>query len=168
MIQFFDEKFAKNKTRYLLQCFLATLGVFIVLAILDPETNTAVIGALGASSFIAFTMPHARVSKTRYLVGGYLVGVCSGILCHHLSLKCFGEYAATALSLRYALFGALAVGIAIFVMVVTNTEHPPAAGVALGLVLNNCQPRTILVVLLGIAALALVKRLLRPVLINLL
>ena len=168
MIRFLDEKFTKNKTRYILQCLLATSAVFIVLFVLDAKTNTAVIAALGASSFIAFTMPHARVSRTRYLVGGYLVGVCSGFLCYHASLHSFGEEVAMTSSLSYAVFGGLSVGLAIFVMVLTDTEHPPAAGVALGLVLNDCQPRTILVVLVGIVTLALIKRLLRPVLINLL
>jgi len=32
------------------------------------------------------------------------------------------------------LFGAIAIGFAIFIMAVTNTEHAPAAGIALGLV----------------------------------
>ena len=35
---------------------------------------------------------------------------------------------------------ALSVGIGIFIMVVTNTEHPPAAGTSLGLVIQCCQP----------------------------
>jgi CBS-domain-containing membrane protein len=62
----------------------------------------------------------------------------------------------------------VSVGLAIFVMVLTNTEHPPAAGVALGLVLGECSILTVTVVLVGIVLLSLIKRVLRPVLKNLL
>jgi len=53
------------------------------------------------------------------------------------------------------------------VMVVTNLEHPPAAGVALGLVLNNCEARTVAVVLGGIFLLTLAKELMRSFLMDL-
>jgi len=65
-------------------------------------------------------------------------------------------------------FGAMSVGLAIFVMVITNTEHPPAASLALGLVLNEFNYRTVIVVLIGIISLSLIKAVLRPVLKNLL
>lgn len=38
---------------------------------------------------------------------------------------------------RYGLPGALAISLAVFTMVVTRSEHPPAAALALGLVLND-------------------------------
>jgi len=168
MVRFFDERFSKNKVQYLLQCMLATLAVLVVLVILDAKENTAVIAALGASSFVAFTMPHARVAKARFLIGGYIVGIISGFLSWHVSLlPCWADIAIIS-HLSSAVFGAGAVGLAIFLMVVADLEHPPAAGVALGLVLNNCDPKTMLVVLLGIIALVLIKKLLRPLLINLL
>jgi len=59
----FDEKFRDNKARYFFQCVLATVSVFVVLLILDAMTDAAVIAALGASSFVIFTMPEAQVSK---------------------------------------------------------------------------------------------------------
>ena len=167
-MRFWDQKFTKNKARYLLQCLMAAVAVFILLVILDARRNTAVIAALGASSFITFTMPNARVSKPRFLIGGYLIGILSGVLSHHVSLLPFLADAAILSHLSSAIFGALAVGLAIFLMVVANVEHPPAASVALGLVLNNCDPRTILVVLGGIVCLSLIKRLIRPLLMDLL
>lgn len=163
---FFDEKFKSDKLRYLLQCFLAVVAVGIVLLVLDAVSNAAIIAALGASSFIAFTMPHVNVSKPRFMIGGYLVGIGTGcafrVLMKQLSLT-GGESA-----LPYVLFGAVSVGFAIFVMVITNTEHPPAASLALGLVLNGCEPKVILFILIGIVSLTLIKWALKPVLKNLL
>ena len=53
--------------------------------VLDVVTK-AVIIALGLSTFIAFTMPKAEVSKPRIMIGGYIVGIVAGCLCHYLSL----------------------------------------------------------------------------------
>jgi CBS-domain-containing membrane protein len=50
----------------------------------------------------------------------------------------------------HVVFGAMAVGLAIFVMVITGTAHPPAAGLALELILNEWSPLTIVVVLPGL------------------
>jgi len=35
------------------------------------------------------------------------------------------------------IFGAISVGFSVFIMAVINTEHAPAAGIALGLVING-------------------------------
>ena len=154
-----DRQFRKHIFKYIVQCTLATAAVYVILLILDARSNAAIIGALGASSFIAFTMPKKHVSEARFMVGGYAVGVGAGALCHFL---------ATWTQLSTVPFAAAAVGLAIFAMVVTDTEHPPAAGVALGLVLNGCTYTRVSVVMVGILALYLIKRLLRPVLIDLL
>ena len=165
----FDEKFKTRKGRYLLQCALATISAMIALIVLDAIANAAIIGALGASAFVVFTMPQRHVSDARFLIGGYLVGIVAGTLCHWLSqLLLLSRISGVDEPTSIVFFAALAVGLAIFLMVVTNTEHPPAAGLAMGLVLNEWSPQLILVVLLGIAYLAGMKRLLRRVLIDLL
>ena len=66
------------------------------------------------------------------------------------------------------IFGALAMSTAMFVMVVTRTEHPPASALALGLVLNEWSLLTLAVVLAGIIGLSLFKRMVLPMLMDLL
>ncbi|MCP4649921.1 MAG: HPP family protein [PVC group bacterium] len=167
-MQFIDKKFKYNKRSYIIQSLLATLSIFIVLLLLDAKTNAAIIASLGASSFIAFTVPHASNSGPRFLIGGYTVGILSGGICHYLSLLACLQNIPIINELSYIFFASLAVGLAIFIMVITNTEHPPAAGLALGLVFNAFNHRTLLVVILGIIALSLIKTLLKPLLKNLL
>lgn len=162
-MELFDAKFTRQKLRYVLQSLLATAAVLLVLLVLD--SNAAIIAALGASSFILFTMPHAQVARVRFVVGGYVVGVAVGTLCHWLG-QC--PWPAALGEPPYVAFGALAVGLAIFVMVLTNTEHPPAASLALGLVLGQWSLLTVGVVLVGIVGLSALKKLLEPMLINLL
>lgn len=163
-----DEKFKTHKARYVLQCTLATCAVFVVLLVLDVLYDTVIIAALGASSFIAFTMPRAQISRPRFLIGGYLFGIIAGVLCHYLSTWLPLAQWHVVQEFSNELFGALSVGLAIFLMVVTDTEHPPAAGLALGFVLNDWNYFTVIVVVVGIVSLSAIKALLKPVLMDLL
>ena len=56
---------------------------------------------------------------------------------------------------------ASAVGITMFVMVVFDLEHPPAAGTALGIAILGAGEGAILAVLIGSVVLALAHHLLR-------
>lgn len=167
-MKFFDEKFLSNKGSYIVQTLIATVTVLIVLFILDALYDTTIIASLGASSFIAFTMPHADNSKPRFLIGGYIVGIIVGSICNYLNNIDFYTPLVFFSQNSHIFLGAIAVGLSIFIMVITNTEHPPAAALALGLVLNIINLRLIIVILIGITSITLVKTLLKPYLKNLL
>ena len=66
------------------------------------------------------------------------------------------------------LFGAVAVGLAMFVMVTTDAEHPPGAAVALGFVLSDWDMSTVAIVMAGIIAISVIKELVRDLLMDLL
>ncbi len=161
---FFDTKFRKNKKEYVLQSLMAAAATFLVLMLLDVASNAAVIAALGSSAFIAFTMPAKETSSPRILIGGYLVGIFVGCLCHYLSILPALENIEFIAKNSSVIFCALSVGLSVFLMVITDTEHPPAAGLAMGLFLNKCEERSVLVVIIGIFCLVAIKTLLRPIL----
>ncbi len=168
-MKLFDEKFLEDKTRYVLQCILATLAIFWVLFFLDIISDGIVIASLGASSFIAFTMPKTQSSKPRFLIGGYCVGIFTGSIFHFIQYVVYNIYRLdiTQQSLG-AVFGALTIGTAIFLMVITNTEHPPAAALALSTAIGNFNIYNILVALIGIITLCVIKGILGRYLKNLL
>ena len=124
------------------------------------------IAALGASAFIAFAVPHSPHSGPRNMIGGYTIGIVAGCLMATLesAMNIQGSGAAHAVMV---IFGAMAISLAMFMMVVTRTEHPPAAALALGLVLNEWDLLTLGVVMTGIVALSLIKRLVLPMLLDL-
>ena len=152
--------------RYAMQCGLAGFVVLMLLLILDAVTQTVLIAALGASAFIAFAVPRTPHSGPRSMIGGYAMGMIAGCLMATLesAMNIQGAVAAHAVMV---IFGAMAISLAMFMMVVTRTEPPPAAALALGLVLNEWDLLTLAVVMAGIMALSLIKRLVLPMLLDL-
>ena len=120
------EKFKKLWKYYLWQSCLATIALFIIVLILG-KGKMVVISAMGATAFVVFAMPTAVSAQTRNVIGGHLVGLASGTIFYFTTLPYFLEYP-------------LVVGIAIFVMVALDVEHPPAAGSALAVVINEVSP----------------------------
>lgn len=167
-MRWLDDKFKENRLQYVLQSLLATVSVMIVLLLLDTLAATAIIASLGATSFIAFTMPHAESCRPRYLLGGYAVGITVGSLFKLLWMSPLFATVPFLTDRGDVVFGALAIGCTIFLMVLLNFEHPPACGMALGVILNEFDIRVLLIVIIGVAALTALKTLMKPFLRNLL
>ncbi|MBN1521489.1 MAG: HPP family protein, partial [Candidatus Aureabacteria bacterium] len=153
--------------RYIFQCGLATFFFLTVLFFINALTHSAVIASLGATSFIVFTRPKWYSSTPRRLFGGYFVGMTVGIICYFLSELSFFSSILTTFRMSSIFWGAFAVGLAIFIMVVTDTEHPPAAGVALGLVIGEWDILTVVFICCALLFMYLLKRLFYPLLIDL-
>ena len=157
----------ENLRSYLLQCTLATVAVLTLLLVLDAVTQTVLIAALGASTFIAFAVPRSLHSDPRHMIGGYVVGILAGSLLGTLNTTLQFDSMVTAHTIM-VVFSAIATGLAMFIMVLTKTEHPPAAALALGLVLNEWDWLTLMVVIAGVVALSAFKRLVLPLMMDLL
>jgi CBS-domain-containing membrane protein len=160
----FDRKVRRHPFRYVFQCALAGVATMALLVFLDLLTYRGLVAALGATTFLIFTMPHRVSCRPRYVIGGYVMGVSAGVLC---TLAFAQPGALLFISSVFAL-GALSVGCASLLMVSTNTEHPPAAGVALGLVLQPWDYETVLYVLGCVCFLSLARYLLKRFMIDLL
>lgn len=120
------EKFKKLWKYYLWQSSLAAVALCIIVLVLG-KGKMVVISAMGATSFIVFAMPTAVSAQTRNVIGGHLVGLALGTIFYFVALPYFLGYP-------------LVVGIAIFIMVALDVEHPPAAGTALAVVMNEVSP----------------------------
>ena len=95
---------------------------------------------IAPSAFTIFVIPNSVAATLRKVIGGHFLAAFIGtvialILQSSLLIQ-------MVLENRYFLdvAAALSVGIGIFLMVVTNTEHPAAAGTSLGLVIQCCEP----------------------------
>lgn len=146
------EEFRLYWKYYVLQSLFATVAVFVVLYFLSLQ-NAVIIASLGASTFIVFAMPDSITAKPRNVVGGHLVGLFWGSVF---------SYAPHAAMVECLVCYALAVGLSIFTMVVTDTEHPPASGTALGVAITGMSPHVLVAVVLAIVLLSLIHRFFKP------
>ena len=146
------DEFRQFWRHYVLQSILATLSVFIVLYFLSLQ-HAVIIASIGATAFIVFAMPDNITAQARNVIGGHLVGLFYGFL--------FSLIPQPALIYSIMVYS-LAVGATIFTMVVTDTEHPPAAGTALGVAMTGISLDVFIAVSMSIILLSLIHRFFKP------
>jgi CBS-domain-containing membrane protein len=121
-------KYWKN---YVFQSLLATVSIFLVLIILDMD-EAVLIASLGATAFVVFALPEKFTAHPRNVIGGHFVG----LMCGFLGVVMLHLLPVASNIVENAIY-ALTVGLSIFIMTITDTEHPPAAGTAMGVVLKG-------------------------------
>lgn len=143
-----DREFRQHWKNYVLQSILATFSVFIVLYFLSLQ-HAVIIASIGATVFIIFAMPDSITAQPRNVIGGQLVGLFFGFL-----FSLFPQYPMIMYS--------LAVGASIFTMVVIDTEHPPAAGTALGVAITGITWEVFVAIVVSIILLSIIHVLFKP------
>ncbi len=148
-----DKKFRRYWKNYVFQSLLAAGAIFVTLVFFNIHKRPIIIASIGSSAFIVFALPKNLTAKPRRVIGGHLVGLLCGslsVLIPHSSL------------LSSLFVYSFAVGTSIFFMVVTDTEHPPASGTALGIAVAGPSLYTIIQVILGVVTLSLLHHFLSP------
>ena len=164
----FDKNLRPRIKNYFFQCALATASLIVILLVQTVIFSEAIVVSIASTAFTIFVLPNSMASTPRRVIGGQLVAVVSGSLFFILLHLPVVESVAAGSQIAPAILAALAVGLGILLMVATNTEHPPAAGVALGLVIDPWQWSAIAFVVVSALALTAIHASLRPKMINLL
>ncbi len=127
---------------YVFQSLLATASLFCVLIFLE-QGEEVIIASLGATAFVVFALPNNITAQPRNVIGGHIVGLMCGFAGYWLlNLLPSPDHFIAKAGIH-----AFAVGLSIFIMVIINTEHPPAAGTALGVAFGGLDLRLVLTVL---------------------
>ncbi len=161
-----DKQVSEHLSQYIQQCFMATGVIIAVILAFDVVEQTVIIATLGATTFIVFAMSHSYASEPRRIYGGYAIGILIGLLVYYLEMFLMWVDPSGFDGINIFL-GGFAIGTSIFLMVFTNTEHPPAAGLSIGLLFNPWTVETIFVIIVAIFFLSTTKYFLRHWLIDL-
>ena len=153
----FDWRFKRKWLNYIAQSAMAAVAILIVLVTLHQQ-NLLVVASLAATAFTIFIMPHNITASPRNVLGGHIIGIVFGSLFTIITVES---------GLVQDVMYALAVGCSTFVMAITNTEHPPAAGTTLGVVIAGFSLRLIMGIAMGIGILTIIHWLLKPILLDL-
>lgn len=155
-VELIDPRFRRYSHSYLVQAFLATMTMLVILLFVDSLADAALAAGLGSSVVILFVHPSASAAKARSVIGGHTLALLVGVGCSLLIFdSSLGEFIA-----QNRLFSdsalAIAVGLVILIMAVTNTEHPPAAATVLGIAIQPLDPLRVAVFISAIILLALI------------
>ncbi len=153
---------------YLFQSGMATVSLIVILLVEDVVLRAAIVVAVASSAFTIFIVPNSIASSPRRVIGGHGVAVVAGAIFSSVLFIPIVASAAETSRLPVDLMAALSVGVGMLAMAVTNTEHPPAAGTALGLVIVDWSWSAVLFIMSSAVILSLIHMILRRRLINLL
>lgn len=146
-----SKNFRKKWSNYVWQSALVGIVTAFFLFIINELVALVILAGVGSTFFNVFAMPGARTAQTRNLLGSYIICIAVGVLCFNFTSN--------------VISGGVAVSAAAFFMAVTDTEHPPAAGIALGLSVITTISQLYLGVIFAISGIilaVLLKHMLKP------
>lgn len=114
-----SRNFKTKWVNYLWQSIVAGIVTVLFLYVFSELVTLVILASVGSTFFNVFALPKIRTARPRNVIGSYIISIIIGLLCFNLT--------------PVVVSGGVAVGAAAFLMVITDTEHPPAAGIALGL-----------------------------------
>ncbi len=165
----------KFRQQLLIQTLILMFFMLALLVALNYVTASALVWSMGASALASscygvFSRPNSITSAPHRIVGGYLIGMASGEITRYLLqlgcldfLTCQPSASLTVL----AIAGAASVGLSFILMVLTGWEHPPAAGLAIILMLELHAWTPVLVILGAAFILAFLRWILSKKLVDL-
>ena len=152
-----DRRVISHAPQYLFQIGLATIALAVVLLVEDRIFNAAIVVAIASTAYIVFVIPDSVAATPRKVLGGHAVAVLvGGILSYLFSFTFLGTLAVES-RLFFDIIAAASVGLSILIMVSTNTEHPPAVGILLGVALQPWQWTTFVALVIAVFILAMIR-----------
>jgi len=157
------------------QPLLATIFTGWILFFMGYFANSSVLWAVGAgslssSSYIIFSKPSTVPAAFKNILSGYLIGIITGITLHIIKMG-FGYFNYGILDTPYSyiveMMAASSVGLCLFIMALFKVEHPPAAGIALILVIDIYNYNEIIFIVIAALLLAVTHYCLRNKLVDL-
>ena len=103
-----------------LGCFFGILGIYVVghLQELQAEDSLFLVGSFGATAILIYGVPNSPYAQPRNLIGGHIFSAIVGVIC--------AKFIPTLV-----IAAALAVTLAVVVMHLTRSIHPPGGATAL-------------------------------------
>jgi len=156
-----DPKFRRHYRQYIFQALLATVAMALILLFVDSLSTAAIAAGLGSSVVGIFINPTGATARLRAVVGGHTMALLLGSVFSFILFAGPIEGFIADQSQFHALMMALSVGLLILVMAVTDTEHPPAAGIVIGMSSREWTPEVFGAILGALVLLGTIKLVLR-------
>ncbi len=155
ILRWIDPHFTHRWRTYVGQSAVAALLLWVILLGEDVIANGAIVAAIASSVAIVFFVPHSVASSPVRIIGGHVSAVIAAYIVIGFALL-FPDSIVDATWFN-DLLGALAVGLVVLLMSVSNTEHAPAAGTALGLAMRGAPWEAVLFIVTAAVIVAVAR-----------
>ena len=157
-----DPGFAGAPLRFAIQAGVAAVVMLAILSYVNSLSSAAIAAGLASSVVGMFLSPSNRTARVRSVVGGHGVALVLGSAFSAFLFLAPVELFIADRTILLNLSLATAVGLAMLLMAITNTEHPPAAGTAIGMATREFDILIFLSIIGAVVLLAILKLALRP------
>ncbi len=156
LVHILDDKLREGWAKYyIMQAFLAFIVFFTCLLFLAHIFTGILVAAIGASAFIVFAIPRNTTATPRAVIFGH--AICGLVGGGAFLVDIFPDNP----PVNYAFKASLAFFLGFFLMVITDTEHPPAASTAVGFAIDGFKIDAYAFVIFAAVLLALSQILLK-------
>jgi len=152
-----DPEFRRSYKQYIFQAVLATVAMAVILLFVDSLSSAAIAAGLGSSVVGIFINPTGATARLRAVVGGHIMALILGSVFSFILFAGSIETVTADHSQFHAMMMAVSVGLLILVMAVTDTEHPPAAGIVIGMASRDWTPEVFMAILGALVLIAAIK-----------
>ena len=128
-----DPKSHPRCKQYFLQTFLVFVAIATILPFVKSLSSATIAAGLGSSVVGIFISPNGATARLRAMVGGHTMALLLGSALSFILFAGSIETLTVDHSQFHALIMALSVGLLFLVVAITDTEYPPAAGIAIGM-----------------------------------
>ena len=128
-----DPKSHPRCKQYFLQTFLVFVAIATILPFVKSLSSATIAAGLGSSVVGIFNNPNGATARLRAMVGGHTMALLLGSALSFILFAGSIETLTVDHSQFHALIMALSVGLLFLVVAITDTEYPPAAGIAIGM-----------------------------------
>lgn len=153
----------------ILLALVLCLGILFCLGTVEQNGILGVVGStsLGSSLFIMLSMPNCNAAHPKRVIGSYLIGLLVGAAFYYISLELIVLQKWLDFEWVYILTGGTALAMTMIIMIFSDLSHPPAVGLALGVVFDPWNWWTLMMILACIVMLVVIKIIISPWLRNL-
>ena len=134
----------------------------LILLAQDLLTNAAIFAALASTAFVLFLMPNSITATPRHAIGGHVVSASIGVLFSLIIAGTEGAGHEVAHSFGSGVLAAASVGAAMLAMALSDTEHAPAAGSALGFAITDFDWVLYVALIASVVGMTLIQQFMMP------
>ena len=140
----------------MVQSFLATIALFIVLFVGENISHGAIIAGIAGTTALIFFAPTSYAAHPRRVIGGHTLAIILATISSLIFEIFFAPTSSVSIFWVY-FYSSISLGFLVFFMAILNCEHAPSAGCLLGLTIGGVNLDYVAFIFLSAVILSVIR-----------